>query len=73
VLGVGFDSTAYEFGPRFLHRFGRVWPDAEIELYKMSCDEQAQVIAVGDGGRAFHARQRRSWVPPRFSRLSVLG
>jgi DNA-binding transcriptional LysR family regulator len=42
------DSTAYEFVPRFLHHFGRVWPNAEIELFTMSSDEQAQAIVAGD-------------------------
>jgi DNA-binding transcriptional LysR family regulator len=41
------DSTAYEFVPRFLHRFREGWPDAEIELLTMSSDEQAQAIAGG--------------------------
>lgn len=55
------DSTAYEFVPRFLHRFREVWPDAEIELHTMSSDDQARAIVAGEVdlgiARAVPARQ----------------
>lgn len=54
------DSTAYEFVPRFLHRFRESWPDADVELLTMSSDEQARAIAAGDAdlgiGRTVPAR-----------------
>jgi len=48
-LRVGFvDSTAYEFVPRFLHRFRAVWPAAEVELHTISSDEQATALVNGE-------------------------
>ncbi|MCY3851246.1 MAG: LysR family transcriptional regulator [Acidimicrobiaceae bacterium] len=47
-LRVGFvDSAAYEFVPRFLHRFRQSSPAVTLQLHTMSSDEQAEALVVG--------------------------
>lgn len=48
TLRVGFvDSAAYEFVPRFLHRFRQASPAVTLELHTMSSDEQAAALVAG--------------------------
>ncbi len=48
TLRVGFvDSAAYEFVPRFLHRFRQESPAVTLELHTMSSDEQAAALVAG--------------------------
>lgn len=47
-LRLGFvDSAAYEFVPRFLHRFRTVSPGVEVQLQTLSSDEQAEALREG--------------------------
>ena len=47
-LRVGFvDSAAYEFVPRFLHRFRQASPAVTLQLHTMSSDEQAAALVAG--------------------------
>lgn len=47
-LRLGFvDSAAYEFVPRFLHRFRAVSPGVEVQLRALSSDEQADALREG--------------------------
>ena len=47
-LRVGFvDSAAYEFVPRFLHRFRQASPAVTLQLHTMSSDEQAEALVAG--------------------------
>lgn len=47
-LRVGFvDSAAYEFVPRFLHRFRSKFPAVNLKLHTMSSDEQAAALSAG--------------------------
>ena len=47
-LRVGFvDSAAYEFVPRFLHRFRQASPLVTLQLHTMSSDEQAAALVAG--------------------------
>lgn len=47
-LRIGFvDSAAYEFVPRFLHRFRQGSPLVTLQLHTMSSDEQAAALVAG--------------------------
>lgn len=47
-LRIGFvDSAAYEFVPRFLHRFRQASPLVTLDLHTMSSDEQAAALLAG--------------------------
>lgn len=47
-LRIGFvDSAAYEFVPRFLHRFRQQSPLVALQLHTMSSDEQAAALVAG--------------------------